>query len=167
MRVTRMQLKSERQGGAVRRDRFSPTQLTIAFCICLLLCLCGGCYDGRSLVHDARSEALKTRAAEIDLGTYHTTLPRDVRTNAFTELIIHIFGTVPPYRVSTIRAQLKADEFRLRHHTLAAVRATTREELAEPNLATLRTRIEQVVNTVLADAPVNSIGFYDVRMKFE
>ena len=162
-----MGLLLERKAGHVRRYRFSPAQLMIAVWICLMLCLCGGCYDGHALVNEAHSAAIKSRAAEIDLGRYQTTLPRDLHSNAFTDLTIHIFGTVPRYRVSAIKKQLKADEYQLRHHTLAAVRETTRDELAEPDLSQLRGRIEKVVNEVLTDAPINSIGFYDIRMKYE
>jgi hypothetical protein len=53
----------------------------------------------------------------------------------------------------------------LRHETLAAVRTATRDELAEPSLAQLRQRIEQVVNAVLNDAPVKDIGFYQVTLR--
>jgi hypothetical protein len=121
-----------------------------------------GCYDGEALVQQARSSAVKTRLAEVDFGTFQTTLPRDAETSALTELKIHVFGTVPRYRVPDIAKQLKVEEYRLRAETLKAVRHATREELAEPNLTQLRRRIERVVNEILADAPVKSIGFYEV-----
>ena len=124
-----------------------------------------GCYDGSEMVKQAQSVALKTRLAEIDLGKFQTTLPRDPVTNHFTALDIHIFGTVPRYRLAAVTKQLKADEYRVRHETLAAVRKSTREELAEPNFAQLRARIEKVVNGVLEDAPVKEIGFYQLTMR--
>jgi hypothetical protein len=130
----------------------------------LALAICAGCYDAEVLVEHARSSALKTRLAEIDLGKFHTTLPRDHQTDSLTEMELHIFGTVPRYRVPEIKQQLKVEEYRLRHETLAAVRTATRDELAEPSLAQLRERIEQVVNDVLSDAPVKSIGFYQVTL---
>jgi hypothetical protein len=129
------------------------------------LALCAGCYDGSSMVKDAQSNALKTRLAEIDLGTFQTTLPRDPVTNHFTAVDIHIFGTVPRYRLAAVTKQLKADEYRLRHETLVAVRKSTREELAEPTFAQLRARIEKVVNGVLEDAPVKEVGFYQLTMR--
>jgi hypothetical protein len=167
MRVVLMGLLTAVRATKLHRNRLSPAQLMIAVWVCLLLCLCGGCYDSDALVNDARSAALKNRAAEIDLGTYHTTLPRDPDTNSFTELLIHIFGTVPRYQVSSIEKQLQADAYELRHRTLAAVRSTTRAELAEPDLEQLRSRIEKVVNDVLADASVGSIGFYEIRMRYD
>ena len=127
--------------------------------------LCAGCYDGTALVSRARSAALTTRLSEVDLGSYHTTLPRDPNSVSLTELRMHLFGTVPRYRVPAIEQQLKTEEFRIRHATLAAVRKASREELAEPSLASLRERIEKVVNEILEDAPVKSIGFYDVAMR--
>jgi hypothetical protein len=129
------------------------------------LALCAGCYDGSSMVKEAQSAALKTRLAEIDLGKFQTTLPRDPVTNHFTAIDVHIFGTVPRYQLAAVTKQLKADEYRVRHETLAAVRKSTREELAEPSFAQLRARIEKVVNSVLEDAPVKEVGFYQLTMR--
>ncbi len=142
---------------------------TLATCrvaiLAIALALCAGCYDGSAMVKQAQSVALNTRSAEVDLGKFQTTLPRDPVTNHFTALEIHIFGTVPRYRLAAVNKQLKADEFRMRYETLTAVRKSTREELAEPNFAQLRARIEKVVNGVLEDAPVQEIGFYQLTMR--
>ncbi len=131
----------------------------------LALGMCSGCYDGSAMVKQAQSAALNTRLAEVDLGTFQTTLPRDPNTNNFTALDLHIFGTVPRYRLAAVTRQLKTDEFRVRYETLTAVRQSTRDELAEPNFAQLRARIEKVVNGVLEDAPVKEIGFYQLTMR--
>ena len=101
--------------------------------IIIVVGMCAGCYNGEALVEHARSVALNTRLAEVDLGTSHTTLPRDRQTGLFTELDVHIFGTVPRYRVLDIEKQLKAEEYRVRHETLATLRRTTPDELAEPS----------------------------------
>ena len=151
----------------MRTKSFAPTQLgqrLIAPALLLALGLSSGCYDGDALINEVRSAALRTRLVEVDLGSYKTTMPRKRTDNETTEVKLHIFGTVPRYRIPEIEAQLKADGFRLRHETLAAVRQTTATELAEPNLTALRTRIEKVVNAQLADAPVKSIGFYEVQL---
>jgi hypothetical protein len=129
------------------------------------LALCAGCYDGNEMVKQAQSVALKTRLAEVDLGKYQTTLPRDPVTSRFTAVDIHIFGTVPRYRLAEVTKALKSDEYRVRHETLAAVRKSTREELAEPTFAQLRARIEKVVNEVLKDAPIKDVGFYQLTMR--
>ena len=133
--------------------------------LAVALAVCAGCYDGSSMVKEAQSAALKTRLAEIDLGKFQTTLQRDPVTNHFTAIDVHIFGTVPRYQLAAVTKQLKADEYRVRHETLAAVRKSSREELAEPSFAQLRARIEKVVNSILADAPVKEVGFYQLTMR--
>jgi hypothetical protein len=133
--------------------------------LAVALSLCAGCYDGGEMVKQAQSVALKTRLAEVDLGKFQTTLPRDPVTNRFTAVDIHIFGTVPRYRLAAVTKQLKVDEYRVRHETLVAVRKSTREELAEPTFAQLRERIEKVVNGVLEDAPLKEVGFYQLTMR--
>jgi hypothetical protein len=124
-----------------------------------------GCYDGEALLKQAQSTALSTTLAEVDLGKFQTTLPRDPTSGQFTSVDLHIFGTVPRCRLSTIQHEVEVDEYRLRHATLSAVRQSTREELTDPTLAKLRTRIEKVVNEVLTDAPVTEIGFYQLTMR--
>jgi hypothetical protein len=130
----------------------------------LPLGLCAGCYDGDALINEARSAAMRTRLVEIDLGSYRTSMPRKRNESEATEIELHIFGTVPRYRIPEIEKQLQADGYRLRSETIAAVRKSTPQELAEPNLTALRSRLEKVVNSQLADAPVKSIGFYAVQM---
>jgi hypothetical protein len=130
----------------------------------LALGLCAGCYNDDALINEVRSAALRTRLVEVDLGSYRTTMPRKRNESEATEVQLHIFGTVPRYRVPEIEKQLEADGYRLRHETLAAVRKSTAQELAEPNLTALRARLEKVINEQLADAQVKSIGFYEVQM---
>lgn len=147
------------------RLKFCSISWLLSSAVVAWLALSTGCYDGSAMVKQAQSAALNTRLAEIDLGKFQTTLPRDPNTNNFTALDIHIFGTVPRYQLAAVTRQLKAEEYRMRHETLAAVRKSSREELAEPNFAQLRARIEKVVNGVLADAPVKEIGFYQLTMR--
>jgi hypothetical protein len=124
-----------------------------------------GCYDGQALLKQAQSAALSTTLAEVDLGEFQTTLPRDQDTGTFTTLKLHIFGTVPRTRLVAVERQLGNDEYRVRHETLTAVRQSTRDELTDPALAKLRARIEEVVNKVLTDAPVKGIGFYQLTLR--
>jgi flagellar basal body-associated protein FliL len=129
------------------------------------LAVCPGCYDGELLLREARSTAVNTRLVEVDLGRFLTTLPRDRQNNTFAELDVHLFAAVPRSRVTAVKKQLKAEEYRLRHELLAAVRGATAEELAEPSLAGLRDRIERVVNGILNDSSVKSIGFYQLKLQ--
>ncbi len=131
----------------------------------LALVLCMGCYDGRVLLHDAQSSAQNKRSAEIDLGRFLTTLPRDRESSSFTELNVHLFATVSRSRVTAVKRQIKVEDYRLRHDILAALRGVTPEELAEPSLAQLRKRIEAVLNSILADHPVKSVGFYQIMLR--
>jgi hypothetical protein len=64
-----------------------------------------------------------------------------------------------------VKGQLQAEEYRLRHDLLAAVRDATPEELSEPSLAQLRERIERVMNEALTDQPVKSVGFYQITLR--
>jgi hypothetical protein len=153
----------ERANSASANKALAAVGLFVA--ILVVLAACSGCYDGEVLVQAARSSALKTRLAEVDLGLYQTTLPRDQKTQLLTELKLHVFGTVPRYRVPDVEKRLKVEEYRLRHETLGAVRTATRDELAEPSLTQLRERIEKVVNEILEDTPVSSIGFYEVSLR--
>jgi hypothetical protein len=149
----------------------APTPQHRICCIARLLAMAvgttvlGGCYDGDALVKQAQSTALNSSMAEVDLGKYRTTLPRDPNTGRYYELEMHIFGTVPRSRLSEAKKLIKGEEFRVRQETLTAVRQSTREELSDPTLAELRARIEQVVNKVLAEAPLKEIGFYQLTVR--
>ena len=148
---------------SVATTRFG--RLLLRLLLPFALSIAGGCYDGEALLKQAQSTALNTSLAEIDLGEFSTTLPRDLDTGRYTSIDLHIFGTVPRSRLSEVKKQLKYDNYRLRHETLTAVRRSTRDELTDPTLAKLRARIEQVVNQVLADAPVKGIGFYQLTVR--
>ena len=148
----------------VRMTPIAPRPRQVLPTLLLALSLTAGCYDGDALIDEVRSAALRSRLVEVDLGSYRTTMPRKHNESEATEVHLHIFGTVPRYRVPEIEEQLAADGFRLRHLALAAVRRTTDHELAEPDLTALRARLEKVINDELADAPVKSIGFYEVRL---
>lgn len=124
-----------------------------------------GCYDGDALLHAARSTAVQTRLAEVDFGTFQIMLPRDRKSGLYTELKLHVFGTVPRYRESEVKNQLKAEEYRVRAETLGTVRAADRDELAEPSLTRLRERIARVMNQIFAGQPVKSVGFYEVSLR--
>jgi hypothetical protein len=128
------------------------------------LILFNGCYDSSALVNQVRSDALRSQTHEIELGLYRTTMPRDSETNLLTEIELRLFGTVPQYKIAAIEEQLEADSPKLRYETLIAIRKTTAEELGEPDLGKLRTRLMQVANNVIKDAPIQSIGVEKIRI---
>jgi hypothetical protein len=131
------------------------------------IAVCTGCYDSRALVEQVRSDALRNRLHEVDLGVYRTTMPRNPSNNTLMEMELHLFGTVPQYRIPAIETQLKTEGYRLRYETLAAIRETKAEELAEPDLAQLRSRLTKVVNGVLTEAPIKSIGFEEFKIVYD
>ena len=133
--------------------------------IVAVLSVCAGCYDSDALIKRASSSALRTTLAEVDLGSLHTTLPRDASTPSLTELRLHVFAAVPRYHASEVEKQLQAEEFLLRHEMLAVVRNATPAELAEPSLGQLRRRLKGVVNDILGDSQVKSVGFYDFALR--
>ena len=128
-----------------------------------LLVACVGCYDGDKLVEQVLSKATQMRLEEIDLGTYRTTMPRDPVTANFTDMQFRIFGNVPRYRLEEMQEQLDEAVYLLRHETLTAVRQATPEELTDPDLSQLRQRLIEVVNGVLGEDKIDSIGFAEVR----
>jgi hypothetical protein len=129
------------------------------------LSFCAGCYDSDLLIKRASSTALRASLAEVDLGSFHTTLPRDSSTKSLTELRLHVFAAVPHYRASEVEEQLQADAFMLRHQMLAVVRKATPAELAEPSLGQLRKQLQGVVNDILEESPVKFVGFYDFALR--
>ncbi|HEX4412760.1 MAG TPA: hypothetical protein VH107_03970 [Lacipirellulaceae bacterium] len=131
----------------------------------LVIVLTSGCYDGEALLKQAQSTALSTTLAEVDLGTYQTTLPRDPSTGRYTSVDMHIFGTVSRSRLSIVQRQLEDDEYLMRHETLSAVRKSTSEELSDPTFTKLRARLERVVNKLLTDSPVTEVGFYQLTLR--
>jgi hypothetical protein len=140
--------------------------LRVSWCAgwALNLVVCAGCYDSKALVDQVRSDALRSQTHEIDFGHYRTTMPRDLNTSTLTEIELQLFGTAPQYKIHAIEKQLKADGYKLRSDTLVAIRQTTAEELGEPNLGQLRTRLMQVANNVLEGGPIQSNGVEKIRI---
>jgi hypothetical protein len=135
-----------------------------AMACALAVAALSGCYDSKALVDQVRSDALRGQTHEINLGLYRTTMPRDLNTGTLTEIELRLFGTVPKYKIPAIERQLKADGYKLRYDTIVAIRQTTADELGEPNLGQLRTRLMKVANDVIKDAPIQSIGVEKIRI---
>jgi hypothetical protein len=157
-------------------QRFAPTRpnqssqthrLCTAATLTFLLLTCVGCYDAHALIEQIRIDALRNRLHEVDLGTFRTTMPRDPKTNLLMQMELHLFGTAPQYRIHAIEERLESEGYRIRSETLAAIRKTNGDELSEPDLTSLRNRLEQVVNNVLSDAPIKSLGIKDLKIVYE
>jgi HAMP domain-containing protein len=135
--------------------------------LAIVLLASAGCYDAHALVDQVRTDALRNRLHEVDLGTYRTTMPRDPKTTLLMDMELHLFGTVPQYKIRAIEERLEADGYRLRSETLAAIRETSGDELAEPDLTHLRGRLTEVVNNILTDSPIKSVGIQDIKIVYE
>ena len=94
-------------------------------------------------------------------------MPRDTKTTLLMDIELHLFGTVPQYKIHSIEERLEADGYRLRYETVAAIRKTSGDELAEPDLTHLRGRLTQVVNGILTDAPLKTVGIQDIKIVYE
>lgn len=123
-----------------------------------------GCYDPNVMIERVRNDAIQSRLEEVDLGEHHVTLPRDLASNEMTEVIVSLYGTSVRYRIGDIKKKMKGDESLLKQNVLVALRETTNTELAEPRLSQLRERLLVGVNAVLGDTPIETVGFYDIRL---
>lgn len=129
-----------------------------------VLILAPGCYDGDEILERVRNDAIKSRLEEMDLGEFHATLPRDQRSNEMNEVFVHVFGAAVRYRLEGIRQKLQEDDHVLKQRVLLALRESTNEDFAEPDLGLVRGRLKQAFNSVLGDTPIEMLGFYDIRL---
>ncbi|TWT85415.1 hypothetical protein Pla123a_02220 [Posidoniimonas polymericola] len=129
-----------------------------------LLLPAAGCYDAAAMIERVRNDAIQSRLEEIDLGDFHVTLPRDETNSETTEVFVDVYGRAVRYRLADIETKLEEEDYSYRQNMLLAVRSTSNEELAEPGLGTLRKRLFEVVNTTLADTPVEQVGIEYIRL---
>lgn len=129
----------------------------------LLGCPLVGCYDGEELVERVRKKAIRTRLEEIELGEFRVTLPRDEATGEMVEVDLRVFGQSQRYKINEIEDELELERPLLEDRLLTTLRSTSRRDLAEPDLTTLRERLLAVSNELLTNQPLEAIGFYDVR----
>lgn len=123
-----------------------------------------GCYDSELMLERVRNQAIRTRLEEVPLGDYRVTLPRDPRTGEMTEVVVSVFGTTVHYRADQLSQRVRDEEALLRHNMLMAIREACDEELAQPGLEEFRARLLEAANSALGDTPIESIGFYSLRL---
>jgi flagellar basal body-associated protein FliL len=122
-----------------------------------------GCYNSEKLVARVRNHAIRSRVDEVKLGQYRVTLPRNPLTGEMSEVDVRVYGETLRYKINELEDELKSRAPEIEDHTLKVLRETTREELADPELTDLRTRLLASMNEVLTGEPLKSIGFYEVR----
>ena len=117
-----------------------------------------GCYDAESLIAKVNDEASRMRLEEVELGVYRTTLPRTSDSMATVTLELELFGFIAKKDVPDAQVRLSEAESLMRHDILVAVRQSTADEFADPELQAVRTRVLQVANDLLEGEPIQSIG---------
>ena len=122
----------------------------------------GGCYDAASLIEKAKQEQSSTRLEEVALGIYRTTLPRNDDDMSTVTLELDFFGNIAKKDVPDATTNLEEANYLLRHQILVAVRQSTADEFADPQLQAVRDRVLGVANGLLPDAPIQSIGIKDM-----
>jgi len=122
-----------------------------------------GCFNTEKLVARVRNNAIRTRIDEVKLGQYRVTLPRNPLTGEMSEVDVRVYGETLRYKINEIEDELKSKAPEIEDYTLKVLRETTREELADPELTALRSRLLASMNEVLHGAPLKSVGFLEVR----
>lgn len=141
----------------------SCSSLRTALVVAALGAASVGCVDSEKLVARVRNNAIRTRIDEVELGAYRVTLPRNFQTGEMAEVDVRLYGETPRYKINEIEDELKSKAPLIEDSTLKVLRQTTRQELADPDLTSLRARLLASMNETLSGAPLVSLGFYDVR----
>ena len=119
-----------------------------------------GCFNAEAMIEERRVMAIRKRLVEVDLGEFRVTLPQIADHTESPELHFHVFGQVANRDLDAIEELLEKNGPEIRHDVLIVARMMTIKDLEDPKLATLRSRISQVVNDSLEGDPVQAVGFY-------
>lgn len=122
-----------------------------------------GCYDPQAIIQRVRSNAIRTRLEELDLGVIPVTLPRDKQLGDMLRMELHLFGMLPRHKLADAEKQFAERRHLILHDLLVALRQATPEELVEPDFSLLCGRLRSTVNHRLEGEPVQSIGCYAVQ----
>lgn len=122
-----------------------------------------GCYDGERLIEQVRAQAVRTRLEEAAIGEFNVTLPRDDVAGETTEVRLRVFAESERFKIEDILREVEAKRALIEDQAIRTLREASRDELAEPGLDSLRERLLMVLNSVLTDSPLESVGFYEVR----
>ncbi len=131
-------------------------------CVAAGLC-CAGCYNGEKLVEQVRHRALRSRIDEVALGSYRVTRPRDERTGEMTEIHMELYGESQRYKINEIEDELELKAAIIEDQTIRALRQAPHDDLTEPNLDRLRSRLLTMLNGQIEGAPLLSVGFREIR----
>jgi hypothetical protein len=119
-----------------------------------------GCFNAEVMLEARHVVAIRKRLVEVDLGEFRVTLPQAAERTESPELHFHVFGHVANRDLDDIEEMLAKNGPAIRNNVLIVARMMTIEDLEDPKLAALRSRITQVVNDSLEGKPVQEVGFY-------
>lgn len=135
-------------------------QVVLPFALSLASLTSVGCFDADAMIDARRVIAIRARLVEVDLGEFRVTLPHAVERTDSSELHFHVFGQVANRELKKVEEMLKKKGPEIRHRMLIVARLLTIEDLEDPKLSALRSRIAEVANESLEDEPIQAVGFY-------
>ena len=103
-------------------------------------------------------EIVNPAHAEIDLGEFQAPIHQQ-DTNTVITVFCGVFGTVRNGDLGRLQKELQAKHARVRQQLLAAIRASSRDELYEPNLTDLKQRLLKAVRARIDEPNVYRVGF--------
>ena len=133
---------------------------------CLMVCMAtvcaplAGCFNAESMIESRRAGAL---SVEVDLGKFRISLPQPAETTAVAEIQFHAFGQVAHRNLNFVEESLEKNGPEIRHRLLLATRQLKPHEIEDPGLVSLRLHIASVLNELLPDEPLQTVGFYHFR----
>jgi len=143
--------------------RLDAARLGLPVLLVLVSLTSAGCFNAEAMIESRRLVATRARLEEVDLGEFRVTLPHAVQKTDSSELRFQVFGQVANRDLHNVEEMLKQHGPEVRHNILIVARQMSVEDLEDPKLTALRSRIAQVVNESLEDNPVQSVGFYRFR----
>jgi hypothetical protein len=122
--------------------------------------LTSGCFNADRLIAARRDAANGYKLAEVDLGEFHVTLPKLPGAEGGGVVEFHLFGQVANRDKSTVIEQIELRQPELRYRVLLSVRNLDQQRIDEPRLSKLRESMAKVVNEMLGEELIQSVGFF-------
>lgn len=112
------------------------------------------------MINARRDIAVLARLEEVDLGKFSLTLPQPTGSDQLAEIQFHAFGQVANRDLSKVTETIEELGPEFRHRLLMAIRQFNLSDLEESDLTMLKEKITEVVNEMLPEASLHSVGLY-------